>query len=256
MDRLPPDSMRLVRTVAHDISRRVPHADLDELVSAGAVGLMRAADRFDPGRGLAFSTYAVTVIRGAMLDELRSRAWSTRAARGKARRIAAASHELTGRLGRGPAAREVAEHLGIDLGTYFEWQHAAETCIVVPLGCGAGGAAAGLEDRIPDANAVRPDEAIEWQETVGELQDGVDALPPNQRRVISLYFQEQLTQREIAVLLGVSEGRVSQIRSAALRALRTALGGATELQKAGGERRATAVRARRNASAERLEQRA
>lgn len=255
VDQLPPDSMRLVRAVAHDISRRVPHADLDELMSAGAVGLMRALDRFDPARGLAFSTYAMSVIRGAMLDELRSRAWGTRAARSKARRIAAASHELTGRLGRGPAAREVAEHLGVDLGTYFEWQHAAETCIVVPLGR-AGGAKAPLEERIPDANAVQPDEAVEWQETVGELLGAVEALPANQRRVISLYFHEQLTQREIAAVLGLSEGRVSQIRTAALRTLRAALGGAAERPEPRSQDHPGVARGRRKAASAPLEQRA
>jgi RNA polymerase sigma factor for flagellar operon FliA len=217
--------MRLVRAVAHDVARRVPRTDFDELVSAGTVGLMRAVERYDAARGVAFTTYAVALIRGAILDDLRSQAWSTRTARSRARRITIASHQLAGRLGRGPAAREVAEHLGIDLGTYFEWQHAAEACRVVRFGPGDS-ASAPLEDRLADDAAVAPDEALEWEETVGELRGAVAGLSPKQRRVISLYFKDQLTLREIGGLMGVSEGRVSQIRKAALRALRLSLAAA------------------------------
>ena len=227
MDQLPADSMRLVRAVAYDMARRVPHADIDELVSAGTVGLLRAVERFDGERGAAFSTYAVALIRGAILDELRSRAWGSRTARARARQLASASHELAAQLGRGPAAREVAEHLGIDLGTYFEWQHAAETCRVERFGDvpDRSSGVPPLEDRLADSSSRGPDEALEWEETVGELHGAVAALPANQRRVIGLYFQEQLTLREIAVVIGVSEGRVSQIRTAALRALRVSLAG-------------------------------
>lgn len=222
---LPPDSIRLVRAVAHDIAKRIPHADLDDLVSAGTVGLMRAAERFDESRGLAFSTYAVPLIRGAILDELRSRAWSTRGARAKARRITTAAAELAGTLGRPATAREVAEHLGLDLPTYWEWERSAETCLVVRFG-GSGAydaSRAPLEDVIADDHAHDPVDALEWEETVSELQEAVALLPARQQRVITLYYQEQRTLREIGEVLGVTEGRISQLRSAALRSLRATL---------------------------------
>src|SRR5690606_20708582 len=190
-------------------------------------------------RGTAFSTYAVALIRGAILDELRSRAWGTRTARARARHLASASHELAGRLGRPPRAREVAEHLDIDLGTYFEWQHTAETCQVERFGQapGSGTTLPPLEERLFDRDAAGADEVLEWDETVGALQTAVDALPSNQRRVIGLYFKEQLTLREIAAITGVSEGRVSQIRTAALRSLRTALSGLPDAAAPYGEPR-------------------
>lgn len=230
MVQLPADSMRLVRAVALEVAKRVPQADCDELVSAGTIGLLRAAERFDAGRGLAFSTYAVPLIRGAILDDLRSRAWSTRTARAKSRRIAAAVHELTGRLGRAPSARETAGHLEISLETYWEWERAAEGCVVERLGGLSSGRTPGaaLEDHLADGDAVDPAEAVEWAETLSELHGAVAALPSNQRRVIGMYYQEQLTLREIGAVLGVSEGRVSQIRTAALRALRASLVEATD----------------------------
>lgn len=219
------ESMGLVRRVALEIAQRVPHADYDELVSAGTLGLVRAAERFDAGRGLAFSTYAVALIRGAILDELRSQSWNTRTARAKSRRLRTAVHELTGRLGRAPSAGEIAAHLEISVATYWEWQRAAESCLVERFGRlpAASAAVYALEDRLSDPAAVSADEAVEWAETLQELHGAVAALPESQRRVIGMYYGEQLTQREIGERLGVSEGRVSQIRSAALRALRASL---------------------------------
>ena len=114
----------LVHHVAREVSRRIPSVELGELVSAGALGLMKALDSFDLSRGLAFSTYAVLRIRGAILDDLRSRDSTPRSVRVKRRRIEAIAAALEARLGRTPTPQEVAAHLGIDITTYWKWKDA------------------------------------------------------------------------------------------------------------------------------------
>ncbi|MDQ3096963.1 MAG: sigma-70 family RNA polymerase sigma factor, partial [Chloroflexota bacterium] len=115
----------LVHHVAQEMRRRTQAVELDDLVSAGTFGLIRALDSFDLSRGLAFSTYAVRRIRGAILDDLRSRDWAPRAIRAKARRLQVATTALEGRLGRTPRPEEVAAKLDIDLTTYWQWRDEA-----------------------------------------------------------------------------------------------------------------------------------
>src|SRR3954447_11652941 len=114
----------LVHHVARDVARRIPSVELGELVSAGALGLMKALDSFDLSRGLAFSTYAVLRIRGAILDDLRSRDTTPRSVRVKRRRIESVAAALEGELGRAPTAKEAADRLDIDLATYWKWKDA------------------------------------------------------------------------------------------------------------------------------------
>src|SRR6266850_5124848 len=117
----------LVHHVAREIGARTPAVEVDELVSAGTIGLVRALDSFDLSRGLAFSTYAVRRIRGAILDDLRSRDSTPRSVRIKRRRIEAVAAGLEARLGRAPSAAELADRLGIDLATFWKWRDAVGT---------------------------------------------------------------------------------------------------------------------------------
>jgi RNA polymerase sigma factor for flagellar operon FliA len=216
----------LVHHVAREMSRRTRAAELDDLVSAGTFGLIRALDSFDLSRGLAFSTYAVRRIRGAMLDDLRSQDWAPRAVRVKARRLQVATSALQCRLGRSPGPEEVAHQLDIDVSTYWRWRDETASRAVVSYEresrSGIGGTRA-LQETLEDPNASLPPERLGRQEDVKILRGAIAHLPEKERTVMALYYYEELNQRQIAEIMHVTESRVSQIRSQALKRLRSRL---------------------------------
>ena len=215
----------LVHHVAREVSRRIPTVELGELVSAGALGLMKALDSFDLSRGLAFSTYAVLRIRGAILDDLRSRDSTPRSVRVKRRRIESAASALEALHGRAPSVKEVAQQLGIDMATYWKWKDAigsyAETDMPRPSSTGRR-ASRDAENHADLTVTPAPQQMVET-EHVEQLRGLVARLPEQQRRVLALYYYEELNLRQVGEVLHVSESRVSQIRSQALKRLRTAL---------------------------------
>lgn len=225
-DALLRENLSLVHHVARQLARGLAaDADIDELVSAGTMGLMSALEAFDLGRGLAFSTFAVPRIRGAILDELRRQDHVPRSVRRKTRSIAAARETLTRRLGRSPDENEIAAELGVDAETLWRWQADVEGAVHVPLDRSA-------TDR--DGSTVSPaeflgngeeltDERLTREEEIGLLREALLALKDQERTVLSLYYFEELKAREIAEVMGVSESRISQIRSKALSQLRGAL---------------------------------
>lgn len=225
-DALLRENLSLVHHVARQLARGLAaDADIDELVSAGTMGLMSALEAFDLGRGLAFSTFAVPRIRGAILDELRRQDHVPRSVRRKTRSIAAAREMLTRTLGRSPDANEVAAELGVDAETLWRWQADVEGAVHVPLDRSA-------TDR--DGTTVSPaeflgngeeltDERLTREEEIALLREALLALKDQERTVLSLYYFEELKAREIAEVMGVSESRISQIRSKALSQLRDAL---------------------------------
>ncbi len=222
-DTLLQDNLSLVHYVAKQLSRSMSaDADPDEMVSIGTMGLMAALESFDPRRGLAFSTYAVPRIRGAILDELRRQDHVPRSIRRKTREIAAARETLMATLGRSPRDAEVAALLGIDVLTFWRWQADMERTVQVSL----SGADGDREETGPSpiefirANDDSPDERMEQEEQVAALRDAILELKAQQRTVLSLYYFEELNAREIAEVLGISESRVSQIRSKGLAHLR------------------------------------
>ncbi len=225
-DALLRENLSLVHHVARQLARGLAdEADLDEMASAGTMGLMSALEAFDVERGLAFSTFAVPRIRGAILDELRRQDHVPRSVRRKTRCIAAARESLTRSLGRAPRARELASALGVDAATLWRWQADVEAAQQVPL------------DRQPvsrDGAAITPsellgsgeeltDERLTREEDLAQLRQALGALKDQERTVLSLYYFEELKAREIAEVMGVSESRISQIRSKALGELRHAL---------------------------------
>jgi RNA polymerase sigma factor FliA len=226
-DALLQEHLSLVHHVARQLARGLAsEADIDELVSAGAMGLMSALESFDLSRGLAFSTFAVPRIRGAILDELRRQDHVPRSVRRKTRSIASARETLTGALGRAPAMAEVAAQLGVDAQTLWRWQADVEGAVQVPLD---GGPA--QHDRIATTAPIDllgsgeelADERLEREEEVIRLREALMGLKEQERTVLSLYYFEELKAREIAEVLGVSESRISQIRSKALVQLRDTL---------------------------------
>lgn len=226
-DALLRDNLTLVHHVARQLARRLPaNLDHDELVSAGTLGLISAMSAFDAGRGLAFSTFAVPRIRGAILDELRRQDHVPRSVRRKTRHIHAARSALSAALGRMPEACEIASALGVDLHTLWRWEADIEGAIRVPIDNSAnhpreiGSSRLGV---IPDPNHGI-DELLGREQDVVLLREAITKLKAQERTVVALYYFEELRLHEISDILGVTESRVSQIRSAALAKLRKSLG--------------------------------
>lgn len=216
--------LAIVRRTAFRLVRRLPpNVELDDLVSAGTEGLLRVLDRYDPGRCPCFEAFAAARIRGAILDELRARDWRPRSVRAKGRQLAAVVSALQTRYGRAPDAQEVAEAMGIDLITYYRLKEDVDGGVMVSL---AGTVARGgddalrLEETLADPEGEAGIQAIGKADTLRRLREGIAQLPPRERTVLSLYYYEELNLKEIAVILHVTESRVSQIRSQAIRRLR------------------------------------
>ncbi len=213
----------LVHFVAREVSARTPAVEFEELVSAGTIGLVRALEGYDMARGVAFSTYAVRRIRGAILDDLRSRDWRPRSVRTKRRKIAAAVAELESRLGRAPEPREVAAELAIDLETYWRWYGALDQGTMVSFDGAvvtAQRTELTLQDVLTDTNTPLPGQELSRAERLECLRDALGRLTEKERTVLSLSYYEALNLRQIAEMLHVTESRISQIRTQALRRLR------------------------------------
>jgi RNA polymerase sigma factor for flagellar operon FliA len=224
------DLVRLHTGLVHFIARRLhgalsDEADLDELVSAGMVGLMAAAESFDASRGLAFSTHATTRVRGAMLDELRRLDRVPRSVRAKARHLHQVRNSLGHRFGRRPEEREVAAAAGLDIDTFWRWQDDVRSGATLTLDAPYEDTPDGepsLGERLPDHSFdldVELDREIERE----QLREAIKQLGLSEQRVLSLYFFEERTLQEIAVVIGLTESGVSRIRARALRQLRAVL---------------------------------
>ena len=212
----------LVYHVAKQLTRaRANEVELDDLLSAGTLGLIDAFEHFDTSRGLAFSTFAAPRIRGAILDELRRLDRVPRSVRRKTRQIESTSNALAISLGREPGHAELAEGLGIDIETLWRWQTEREATQVVSM----DGSQNSGEDRfsgewIAGSTGADIDDAITAGQEAAHLRDALLELPEQERTVLSLYYFEELKLNDIARILSVSESRVSQIRSKATQRLR------------------------------------
>ena len=215
----------LVHHSAHQLLRRVSRdVELHDLVGAGTLGLVQALEGFELDRGLAFSTYAMPRIRGAMLDELRGRDWMPRSIRTRSRQFFAVRADLQQQLGRQPSAEEEAAKLGLDMPTYFRWQEEVDGRVILTLDGGSGGDdpdhAPRLAESIADLLAAEPGAELDHEQMLARLREGFLLLPARDRMVLSLYFYEEMNLREIGQVLHVSESRISQIRTRALKRLR------------------------------------
>ena len=221
-DALLTENLSLVHHVARQMARSLAaDADVDEMVSAGTLGLMSALDSFDASRGLAFSTYAVTRIRGAILDELRRQDHVPRSIRRKTRDLAGAREALMRSLGRTPADADVAGQLGVDVATVWRWQADVDGAMHVSLDRTSDDQDA---HRAPLAFLSADDEGADArlarEEEVRLLRDAIAQLKEQERTVLSLCYFEELRLHEIAAILGLTDSRVSQIRTRALGRLR------------------------------------
>lgn len=216
----------LVHHVARQLANRLStQADLDELVSAGSMGLIQAVDSFDRKRGLSFSTYAVPRIRGAILDELRKQDHVPRNVRRRTRDMTRARDSLTRVLRRQPNEFEMSRVMQVPTEMVRRWELDAEGAAIASLDQAMRGDPAGatLGDTITDERDASVDERLTHEQEVERLKVAIRMLKEQERTVLALNFFEELKLQEIATVMGLSVCRISQIRTAALLKLRNAL---------------------------------
>ncbi|MEP7381253.1 MAG: FliA/WhiG family RNA polymerase sigma factor [Gemmatimonadota bacterium] len=223
-EKLLTENLNLVHHVARQLSKALAApADVDELVSCGTIGLMNALEAFEPSRGLAFSTFAVPRIRGAILDELRRQDHVPRSIRRKTREIAQARETLTRIFGRPASDKEVAEQLGLDLETLWRWQADTENAVQISLDQSATeheGQPYLPPEALSDQNEESIEDEINREQEKEILKQALNRLKEQERIVLTLYYFEELKLHEIADVLDLTESRVSQIRAKALTRLR------------------------------------
>ncbi len=222
----------LVKYVAGRLGSGLPaHVDESDLVSYGLLGLISAIERYDPERDIKFETYAMARIKGAIIDELRALDWVPRSVRSRAREIERAIAELESRLGRAPTDEEIATKIGIttqELEESLTDISRSSIAALDELWSGSGeGDQVSLLDTIEDTTGPRPAEALDETELREALADAIARLPEREKLVVTLYYYEELTLREIGEVLGVTESRVSQLHTKAVLRLKARLAGAT-----------------------------
>lgn len=217
-----------VHYIASRIYERLPQqqVDLHDLVQAGVVGLIEAHRTFDSSKSAQFGTYAGFRIKGAILDALRSLDWGSRSLRDKAREIARARTELEGVLGRRPSTEELATEMGISLAKLNEVEADLHGLVLVNQQAAGPGAEEETVDLIESATSSwdNPFEAYAKAESAAPLIAAVASLSEREQLILSLYYHEELTMREVSEVVGIAASRVCQIHTAALQKLRTMLG--------------------------------
>ena len=224
-ERLLLEHLPMVRFLARRIHERLPqHVEMEDLVSAGVVGLMDAFSKFDPNKKVQFRSYAQFRVRGAILDSLRTLDWSPRELRRKGRAVEEAIRTLTANLGRAPSEAEVARELGVELDAYQQLLGELKGLEIGTLHLERN------EDSGEEELAYIPgriDDDPLFHCLRGEMQErlteAITELPERERLVMTLYYYEEMTMREIGLALGVVESRVSQIHASAVLHLRSAL---------------------------------
>ncbi|MBZ5655257.1 MAG: FliA/WhiG family RNA polymerase sigma factor [Acidobacteriia bacterium] len=215
-----------VRYIARRIHERLPrHVPFEDLVHAGVVGLIDALNKFDQSKHVQFSSYAKFRIRGAILDSLRELDWSPRELRRKGRLVDQTYSQLSGRLGRAPSENELARELGLEL---RELQSLLAELDGLELGSlhvesQRDGKEEDLTDYIPGKPEETPFFSCLRSEMKQLLEQAISELPDKERKVLALYYYEELTMKEVGAALGIGESRVSQIHSLAMVRLRARL---------------------------------
>lgn len=214
----------LVRSVVGRMIVVFPsYIKIDDLYSSGITGLIKAIEKFDPKRKVKFESYAILLIKGAIIDELRRLDWVPRSIHQKANQIASAEHALIQKLGRSPSDEELSHYLGLSESALVDLLHRIRPAILIPLNANINDdeeEGASISERIADGNAQLSDEIVDKKEFYALLEKAIDDLPEQEKQVLLLYYYEELMLKEIGKILGVSESRVSQIHTKALLKLR------------------------------------
>ena len=218
----------MIKYVANRIAMRLPpHIEVDDLISVGVLGLMDAITKYDSSRGAKFKTYAEFRVRGAILDELRALDWVPRSIRQKASAVEKVVRSLESKLRRLPEDDEVAKEMDMSLDQFYRTIDETKSVPVFSLEDLGIGKESGEQQSLLDCLAGKADADPQTQIRLIELKEiiakAIDTLPEKERLMVSLYYYEELTMKEIGAVLDITESRVSQIHSKAVLHLRTKL---------------------------------
>src|SRR5689334_4057775 len=223
-ERLILEHLPQVRLIARRIQERLPESvSLDDLISTGVLGLISAIDNFDPSHNVKLKTYAEYKIRGAILDSLRGLDWAPRQKRRKAKQIEAAIATAEQKLKRSPTEEEIARELEVTIDEYHDWLVEIRGLNVASLEYAGNEQGKDLLHYIPDTGENLPSALLERSELERLLAASIDVIPEIERTVLSLYYKEELTLREIAQVVNLHESRISQLKSQAILRLRSRL---------------------------------
>ena len=220
------ETLPLIKHIAHRVATRLPSSiEVRDLINAGVIGLLDAIDKYEPERNVKFKTYAEVRIRGAILDSLRNLDWAPRSLRKKSKDLEKAYSELSQKLGRPATDEEVSEAMGENLDTFHALVDQLRGLTIGSFeNLSDGEDSDSYLNYYPDDGSNDPYAKFETSELTRILAGAVEDLPEKERLVLSLYYYEELTMKEIGVLLGVNESRVSQLHTKAMLRLRGKLG--------------------------------
>ena len=214
----------MIKHLALRISMRLPsHIELDDLINSGVIGLMDAIEKFDPGKGVRFETYAEFRIRGAILDELRAQDWVSRSVRQKANQLSRTYAELENKLGRAATDEEVMENLGLDQEAFYKLLDRVRSISLINWEEITG------REKVDKGSGEAPGDYRKGSEGFRDLnlrrvrqvlQNAIEGLPEKERIVVSLYYYADLNMKEIGEVLTITESRISQIHTKAILRLR------------------------------------
>ncbi|MBC7365866.1 MAG: FliA/WhiG family RNA polymerase sigma factor [Undibacterium sp.] len=217
----------LVRNVVDRIKLNLPaHVEADDLYSVGITGLIAAVRKFDPEQGATFSSYAAMRIRGSILDELRRMDWCPRRARARSRKLKSAINDVEQQVGRPATDAEVSAALGLDAKEYAKWVEEAKPVTFITIDHGAesqDGAGASLHDLLADDSDVTGRDNLEKAELLQLLTQRIAELPDIPKKVLAMYYFENLRLAEIAAVFGLTESRICQVHAQTVIGLRAYL---------------------------------
>lgn len=221
-ERLILEHLPQVRLIARRIHERLPESvSLDDLISNGVVGLIAAVDKFDPSQNVQLKTYAEHKIRGAILDGLREMDWAPKNKRRQAKQIEAAISALEQRLGRAAAEEEIAGELKLSVEEYRQWLYEVRGLTIGSFEFASADQDGDLLDYIPDTDDNLPSKTLERADLERVLAQGIEQMPKMERTVLSLYYHEEATLREIAEIMQMHLSRIAQLKSQGILRLRT-----------------------------------
>ena len=210
----------LVKRIAYHVAGRLPsHVEVDDLIQSGMIGLLEAARNFTNNRGASFETYAGIRIRGAMFDALRKLDWAPRSVHRKTREVAAAIHAVEARTGREATDADIADRLGVPLEEYHGIVRDAVDCHMLRLDDADDDEDGSTLDRIPTEEPDPQTEFLDESRRDAVIR-AIGFLPERERMVLSLYYEQELSLKEVGAVLRVSESRICQLHSRALLRLR------------------------------------
>lgn len=214
------DHVILVKRIAQHLAARLPSTvDIDDLMQSGMVGLLEAANNFDPSRGASFETYAGIRIRGAMLDDIRKHDWTPRSVHHKYRQVADAINAIEAETGRPARSAEIAAHMGVSIEEYHKILADSASSRLFSLDESMDETV--LTKTRPASDDATPDEELDQEQFRNALVGALDQLPERERLVLSLYYEREMNLKEIGEVLDVTESRVCQIHGQAIMRMKT-----------------------------------